>query len=185
MTYVTKIGILIPVCCLCVQHLMLSVIGVVMKNKNFGGLTTLVLAMGMSSMVYANENPLSAQMKVFQVNVDKNTQKELKTTDQVKPNQVLEYQVTYSNQSNSSLKALKLNLPLPAYVSYTGKNTPKNTYASTDGVHFAKAPLTRIENGKKVNVPLSEYRALQWQVDELKPKQKITVAAQVRVNAAE
>lgn len=156
-----------------------------MKNKNFGWLTTLVLAMGMPSMVYANENPLSAQMKVFQVNVDKNTQKELKTTDQVKPNQVLEYQVTYSNQSNSSLKTLKLNLPLPAYVSYTGKNTPKNTYASTDSVHFAKAPLTRVENGKKVNVPLSEYRALQWQVDELKPKQKITVAAQVRVNAAE
>ena len=87
-----------------------------MKNKNFGLLTTLVLAMGMSSMVYANENPLSAQMKVFQVNVDKNTQKELKNTDQVKPNQVLEYQVKYSNQSNSSLKALKLNLLLPAYV---------------------------------------------------------------------
>ncbi|USI86219.1 hypothetical protein LZ086_13630 [Acinetobacter johnsonii] len=46
-----------------------------MKNKNFGWLTTLVLVMGMPSMVYANENPLSAQMKVFQVNVDKNTQK--------------------------------------------------------------------------------------------------------------
>jgi len=41
-----------------------------------------------------------------------------------------------------------------------------------------------MENGKKVNVPLAEYRVLQWNVSELKPKQKITVSAQVQVNTS-
>lgn len=70
-------------------------------------------------------------------------------------------------------------------MTYTGQSVPKDTYASLDGKSFAKAPLTRMENGKKVNVPLREYRALQWNVNELKPKQKISVSAQVRVNASE
>ena len=141
--------------------------------------------LGMSSSVYANDVPLKAEMKVFQVDAGKKNKKELKATDQVKPKDVLEYRVDYSNVSSNSLKNLKLNLPLPEFVTYTGQSVPKDTYASLDGKSFAKAPLTRMENGKKVNVPLREYRALQWNVNELKPKQKISVSAQVRVNASE
>ena len=141
--------------------------------------------LGMSSSVYANDVPLKAEMTVFQVDAGKKNKKELKATDQVKPKDVLEYRVDYSNASSNSLKNLKLNLPLPEFVTYTGQSAPKDTYASLDGKSFAKAPLTRIENGKKVNVPLREYRALQWNVNELKPKQKISVSAQVRVNASE
>lgn len=141
---------------------------------------------GASSAVNANSNPLlEAQMKVFQVEKNKKPSKELKATDQVKPNSTLEYRVNYINTSANSLKNLKLNLPLPEYVTYTGLSMPKDTYASLDGKTFAKAPLTRMENGKKVNVPLREYRVLQWSVSELKPKQKITVSAQVKVNASE
>lgn len=140
---------------------------------------------GASSAVNANSNPLEAQMKVFQVEENKKPPKELKATDQVKPNSTLEYRVIYLNTSANSLKNLKLNLPLPEHVTYTGQSMPKDTYASLDGKAFAKAPLTRMENGKKVNVPLREYRVLQWSVSELKPKQKITVSAQVKVNASE
>lgn len=143
------------------------------------------LVLGASNLAYANDAPLKAEMKVFQVDAGKNNKKELKATDQVKPKDVLEYRVDYSNVSSNSLKNLKLNLPLPESVTYTGQSVPKDTYASLDGKSFAKAPLTRIENGKKVNVPLREYRALQWNVNELKPKQKNSVSAQVRVNASE
>ncbi len=142
-------------------------------------------ALGVANLAYANDAPLKAEMKVFQVDAGKKNKKELKATDQVKPKDVLEYRVDYSNVSSNSLKNLKLNLPLPETVTYTGQSAPKDTYASLDGKSFAKAPLTRIENGKKVNVPLREYRVLQWNVNELKPKQKISVSAQVRVNASE
>ena len=109
---------------------------------------------------YAATEALTADMKVYKVD-QLYKKKELKPSDQVKPNTLLEYKVEYSNVSANSLKNLKLNLPLPEFVTYTGQSVPKDTYASIDGKFFAKAPLTRVENGKKVNVPLNEYRVLQ------------------------
>ena len=132
--------------------------------------------------VYAEA--LSANLKVFKIESSQK-KKELKSTEQVQPSTALEYQVTYSNNTSNNLKNLKLNLPLPTYVSYVGTSLPANILASTDGINFAKAPLTKVVNGKKVNVPLNEYRALQWNISELKAKQSTTVSAQVRVNTAE
>lgn len=144
-----------------------------------------LLVLSSMATVHAESNPISAKMYVFQiVDASNNSKKQLKETDQVKPNSVLEYRVDYSNNSANDLKNLKLNLPLPKFVTYTGHSLPKDTYASLDGKVFAKAPLTRVENGKKVNIPLSEYRVLQWNVRELKPKQKFSVSAQVRVNTS-
>ncbi|WP_313564274.1 hypothetical protein [Acinetobacter sp.] len=145
---------------------------------------SLLLISGFTTYSFANSQALIADMKVFQIEANQKVKKELKATDQVKPKALLEYKVEYSNVSSQSLKDLKLNLPLPADVTYTGQSLPKDAYASLDGKSFAKAPLTRMENGKKVNVPLAEYRVLQWNVSELKPKQKIIVSAQVQVNTS-
>lgn len=138
----------------------------------------------MSSAAIAQENPLKAEMSVYQVNLEKNQKIKSQQTDTTKPNDVLEYQVEYTNTAAQSLQKVNLTLPIPAFVTYTGVSQPvKDFYASTDGQNFAKAPLTRVVNGKRVNVPFSEYRALQWKINEFKPKQKIVVSAQVRVNA--
>ncbi|WP_249409259.1 hypothetical protein [Acinetobacter sp. SFB] len=144
----------------------------------------LLVTAGFTTPAFANSPALVADMKVFQLEANQKLTKELKTTDQVKPKALLEYKVEYSNVSSQNLKNLKLNLPLPADVTYTGQSLPTDAYASLDGKSFAKAPLTRMENGKKVNVPLTEYRVLQWNVTELKPKQKIIVSAQVQVNTS-
>lgn len=155
------------------------------KSKNKMILLLLsAISIGSTTHASTDNQPLVADMKVFQVETNQKVKKELKATDQVKPKALLEYKVEYSNISNQSLKNLKLNLPLPADVTYTGQSLPKDAYASVDGKNFAKAPLTRMENGKKVNVPLVEYRVLQWNVSELKPKQKIIVSAQVQVNTS-
>lgn len=155
-----------------------------MKIHNLHKKASLLLFAGaLVNFSYAGTEALTADMKVYKVD-QINKKNELKPSDQVKPKELLEYKVEYSNVSSQSLKNLKLNLPLPNYVTYTGQSLPKDTYASVDGKNFAKAPLTRLENGKKVNVPLNEYRVLQWNVNELKPKQKITVSAQVRVNTS-
>ncbi|WP_252406846.1 hypothetical protein [Acinetobacter terrae] len=155
-----------------------------MKIHNLHKKASLLLFAGaLVNFSYAGTEALTADMKVYKVD-QINKKKELNPADQVKPKALLEYKVEYSNVSSNSLKNLKLNLPLPEFVTYTGQSAPKDTYASIDGKIFAKAPLTRVENGKKVNVPLNEYRVLQWNVNELKPKQKITVSAQVRVNAS-
>lgn len=154
-----------------------------LSNLGFSGCVVLGL---ISSPAFAQTSPLKAEMQVYEIlDVKKQTKKLLKETDKVKPNTRLEYRVTYTNTSNASLKNLKMNLPIPAHVTYTGQAFPKNVYASTDGVNFAKAPLKRTENGKQIAVPLAEYRALQWEINEFKAKQNVNVSAQVRVNAAE
>ena len=156
-----------------------------MKIHNLHKKASLLLFAGaLVNFSYAGTEALTADMKVYKVD-QINKKNELKPSDQVKPKELLEYKVEYSNISSNSLKNLKLNLPIPDYVTYTGQSTPKNTYASIDGKIFEKTPLTRVENGKRVNVPLNEYRVLQWDVNELKAKQKITVSAQVRVNASQ
>lgn len=137
-----------------------------------------------SLSTFAESGPLVAEMKVYRVEASEKSKVLLTEKDQVKPKQVLEYQVEYQNISTNSLKQVDLTLPIPAYVSFNGNVQPsKDSYASTDGVNFAKFPLTRIEDGKRVNVPFSEYRVLQWKIKEFKPKQKIVVAAQTQVNA--
>jgi len=45
-------------------------------------------------------------------------------------------------------------------------------------------PLKKKVDGKLVNVPLKEYRALQWQIMELPAKKTVTVSAQTKVNAS-
>lgn len=155
-------------------------------NRHTNGLYLTAILMIFSSVSFAADHPLTAEMQVLEVTEGTHqVKKVLSPTAKIKPNSLLEYKVDYSNVSKNSLKALKLNLPIPEHVTYIGTSAPKNAFASVDGVNFEKAPLTRVVNGKKVMVPLNEYRALQWQVNELKPKQTISVHAQVRVNAAE
>ena len=77
--------------------------------------------MALPAYSFANDQPLVAEMKVFQIDANLKAKKELKVTDQVKPKALLEYKVEYSNKSNQSLKNLKLNLPLPNDVTYTGQ----------------------------------------------------------------
>jgi hypothetical protein len=152
-----------------------------MKIPKYTGVITVVIG-GVFFLTQAHAETLNANLKVFKIEAE-NKKKELTVVDEVQPNTLLEYQVIYSNVSNDSLKNLKLNLPLPAYVTYTGISTPNNqVYASLDGINFSKAPLKRVENGKTVKVPYSEYRVLQWNVSELKAKQSTTISAQTRVN---
>lgn len=126
---------------------------------------------------------ISAEMTVSKIEANKKTA--LKTTDQVEPKDVLMYEVEYKNISTQSLKDVRLNMPIPTHVTYIGHASPGAFYASTDGVKFAKAPLMRVENGKQVQIPLNEYRVLQWEIKDFKPKQEVKVSAQVRVNSAE
>ena len=47
------------------------------------------------------------------------------------------------------------------------------------------APLKKTVNGKLVEVPLKDYRALQWLIAELPSKKSVTVTAQTKVNSVD
>jgi len=111
---------------------------------------------------------------------------EPKTTKEpvsVKPNDVIEYRATYTNNTTGKIKNLAATLPIPVETQFLAKSQPENAEASTDGTHFAPMPLKRKESNQMVNVPLKDYRALRWTIEELPAGKSVTVSAQTRVNS--
>ena len=143
------------------------------------GLTTTQVAMAETKV----KEPVSIQLKAFKKTVDNKGNPRFVASDVTKPKDIIEYRATYTNNTAGTIKGLKATLPIPADTQYTGTSTPAGAFASTDGINFAVAPLKKTVNGKTVNVPLKDYRALQWQVAELPSKKSVTVTAQTKVNS--
>ena len=108
----------------------------------------------------------------------------------VKPGDVVVYTATYRNYGDETAKALVATLPVPPGMDYQGSpQGAKPTSASTDGFEFAPVPLTRkvkSAQGKDAVqvVPLSEYRALRWNVAELSAGASLSLKLTAKVNAS-
>jgi len=81
-------------------------------------------------------------------------------------------------------------IPVPTGTTYVASSAkPASAVeASVDGTHFAPMPLMHMvkgPDGKQVQrpVPLSDYRALQWQIPTLAAHADVTTSLQVRINA--
>ena len=115
---------------------------------------------------------------------------QLVTTEAVRPGDVVEYRATYTNQGKDAVHGLTATLPIPVDTNYLGLTaTPAGVEASTDGVRFAPIPLMRKVTGKDGRerwepVPAAEYRALRWQIPELKANANQSIAARVVVPSA-
>ncbi len=114
-------------------------------------------------------------------------------TQNVRPGDVIEYRVSYSNSGKGAALNLRPVLPIPAGTSYVANSAaPAPFEASLDGATFAPAPLTgKVKKAdgstEVVAVPLSEYRALRWNAGTLVPGETNSFKARVqlaRVGAA-
>jgi uncharacterized repeat protein (TIGR01451 family) len=140
--------------------------------------------------VSASASPASVEAKLvgFKVARDANNKEVLSPADKVAPGDLLKYQVTYQNNGKSLLKQLTATLPLPVGTTYVaGSAKPANAMASVDDKTFAAMPLKRMvkkADGKLEEqlIPLTEYRALRWNLGELAEKGKVEVSARTRVN---
>lgn len=107
-----------------------------------------------------------------------------------KPGDIIEYQVTYANKSKAAVRDLSATLPIPADTDFLRNTTkPANARASVGDGKFAAIPLkkkVKLPNGREeeIDVPLSEYRALQWSLGELAAGKSVVVSARVRVSDA-
>ncbi len=143
-----------------------------------------VAASAMVATAATNNEPVSVQLKAFKKVVDSKGNAQFKAADSIKPQDVIEYRATYTNNTTGNIKSLKATLPIPADTQYLGASLPSGALASTDGVNFSAMPLKKKVDGKLVNIPLKEYRALQWQIAELPAKKSVTVSAQAKVNTS-
>ena len=107
-----------------------------------------------------------------------------------KPADVIEYQVTYSNKGKTAVRDLAATLPIPADTELLRSSArPGTARASLGDGKFAAMPLKRkvkLPSGKEeeIEVPFSEYRALQWSLGELAAGKSVVVSARVRVSDA-
>ena len=159
------------------------------KNSMLKKMTISLMFVGVAASAMAvtaatNNEPVSVQLKAFKKVVDSKGNAQFKAADSIKPQDVIEYRATYTNNTTGNIKSLKATLPIPADTQYLGASLPSGALASTDGVNFSAMPLKKKVDGKLVNIPLKEYRALQWQIAELPAKKAVTVSAQAKVNTS-
>jgi uncharacterized repeat protein (TIGR01451 family) len=114
----------------------------------------------------------------------------LKPATQVKPGEIIEYTGTYRNASASAVNKLQAVVPVPVGTTFiAGSAQPAQAQASTDGARFAPIPLLRTVNQsdgaeRKEPIPLSEYRALRWDVGTLGAGSSAVVSLRVRIDSA-
>lgn len=103
----------------------------------------------------------------------------------VKPGDVLEYTVTYTNKTGKPVSGLVADLPIPEGLEYLPRSARPGAAlvkaAVKDG-EFATEPLMRkVRDGKAEPVPYSDYRALRWTLGQLPAGGVASVSARAKV----
>jgi len=135
-------------------------------------ITALVVALPLYALsaAYADA-PVKGTMAAFVVETKQDKEKLVSAKD-VEPNQVVEYQLTYTNQGKSDISGLKIVGPVPAGTVYLSDSAATEQVASLrvsidGGVTFEPEPVKRTvvkENGEVVEsiVPPEKYTHIQW-----------------------
>lgn len=100
----------------------------------------------------------------------------------VSPGDILEYTFTIDNQEEEAIKNLNPTIPVPngtTIVPDTGNPTPY--VVSINGRDYYPYPIEVDGNP----VELSSYKNIGWNVDELKPGERVEFKVQVKLNGGE
>ncbi len=152
-------------------------------KKSLLGTAVLILAVNVCAETKISKDPVSVELKTYLVSASADGKPTAKLVTKVKPNDVIEYRATYTNNTAGKIKNLAATLPIPVETQFLAKSQPANAHASTDGMNFAPMPLKRKAGNQMVTVPLKDYRALRWTIAELPAGKSVTVSAQTRVNS--
>ena len=153
------------------------------KSHNLKIAKTLALStvLGISLANGANAaEALSVNLQAKQI-VTENGKQVLKTVNRANSGDVIQYQAIYRNNIQKPMTDLALTLPVPANMVYVSSSFPAPTQASLDGKKFENLPIMRKVNGKMVEVPASQYRAVRWIVKTLPAQQSTTVSLNAKV----
>lgn len=85
----------------------------------------------------------------------------------VKSGDILEYQGLFTNNSGERVRRMDLTLSIANGLEFIGEVSPKNVQASLDNSRFVRMPIRANIGGQIQEVPLSQYKALKWTVEEI------------------
>lgn len=142
----------------------------------------------LSSMAVWAAQDVAVQLSAQKVQLTAKGEEQMVSAAKAAPGDVLQYSAVYTNSGKAEVEKLEATLPIPEGTEYIAASaTPAKALASLDGVRFEPMPIKRKKtvNGKEVEVevPVSEYKALRWQMGELKADGKSSVSARVRLGS--
>jgi uncharacterized repeat protein (TIGR01451 family) len=150
--------------------------------------TAIVILLVINS-VQAQKKDLVSELKAFKAEMV-NGKEKLTEADKVSPGDIIEYQLTYKNETGNEIKNLKPVLPIP-FGTELVENTalPIIVDASvTNETSFKGYPIMKdvtLPNGSKTKIKAAakEYRYIRWTVDSMKNNE--TKLFKVRVKVVE
>ncbi|MAB67871.1 MAG: hypothetical protein CL662_13620 [Bacteroidetes bacterium] len=159
-----------------------------MKYKS---LFLFVLFLGLSVNANAQNDELSSVLKAFKITLGADGNEVATEVTEVKPGDIIEYRLTYQNETDGSLTQITPVLPIPLEMFYLDNSaSPELSGASVSPTanDFRQPPLTRqvtLPDGSQVNrvIPAQEYRRIQWLVPALAAGESITLTARVEVRS--
>lgn len=104
----------------------------------------------------------------------------------VRPDDVIEYQATYTNTSAKPVTQVVARLPLPAGLAYVPRSArpAEGAALAAQDNQFGPEPLMRrLVTGKTEAVPYDEYRNVRWTLGQIPAGRSVTVSARARVEA--
>ncbi len=150
-------------------------------------LAMLVLAGATRAEPVQGAAQVTSELQAWRVKADASGRETFVDSKKAGPGEILEYRLTYHNQTSSAVRNLQATLPVPAGTLYLDRSArPGQCQASLDGSKYQAVPLMRDQkqpDGRvvRVAVPVAEYRYLRWAVPELKAGERATLVARVRV----
>lgn len=128
------------------------------------------------------DDALKMQLSAYKVTTSSSGKVTYTPVNTASAGTVIQYKATYINTVDKDLEDLMVVLPVPANMTFNGEAIPISAQATVDGRNYADMPLMRRVDGKLVQIPLSEYRALRWNIRLLPAQKSATVAIHTIVN---
>lgn len=85
----------------------------------------------------------------------------------VRAGDVVEYHAYFTNHSSDRIRSMSALLEIPAGVEFLGATEPAGAFATVDGTRFGRMPLRANMGGVVQDVPLSMYKALRWDLEDV------------------
>jgi uncharacterized repeat protein (TIGR01451 family) len=140
-----------------------------------------------NALAQAAKNDVVVTLKAQKVLPGPDGTEVLQAAERAMPGEVIQYDATYKNQSGTGVRNLVPTLPIPKGLEYVADSAkPAPTQGSLDGKTFEPLPLKRkvtLPSGETVEqpVPLSEIRALRWEIGDLDAGSAAQISARARL----
>ncbi len=146
-----------------------------MLKKLAYGISALAV-IGTVMAVSANKQPapLNSEMRAYVVGYDSRGNEVLTNSREAEPGQVIQYQLTYTNNGNKPFQSLAVTGPIPPNTQYVADSSSTHARASLSvsidgGRTFEREPVKRqkrLANGQVVSeiISPSKYTHVRWNV---------------------